>query len=254
MSKLITICAILSIVVCATAKEVTLQITDVEALTLTIPDDWEALISQVIDEDPEGPSELISVGPPVNIGPFFVGDDILEEQPHLTLCPQYKLYELSQLRASFRFTKLPLKYEDGGQLIIIEEIRDSSEAITGYYQINQKNDQTRFSADINTKSRTWTATAIYPAAMNQFSKQFIAVINSINIRNDSDPSEPPQVISVHNNLSPGDHALPAINKTQPKEENLSKIICPRCKGEQGVMDECPLCAGIGRIWVERPSD
>ncbi len=256
MSRLVILFAILSIVLSATAKDVTVQITGVEALTLTIPEDWEALVSQVkvMDDYPEGPSELISVGPPVNRGPFSVGDDIPEEQPQLSIYPRSQLYELPQLRASFRFTKLPLKFDDGDKMLIIEEVRDSSDSVAGYYQIHQENGKTRFTADINTRVRTWGASAHYPAAKNQFSEPFIAVIHSIVNTQEMNPSSPVQILTIHDSPSLDSHKPPSTNSAQSTEKKLSKITCPRCKGETEPMAACPFCRKRGYIWVESTSD
>jgi hypothetical protein len=256
MSRLVILFAILSIVLSATAKDVTVQITGVEALTLTIPEDWEALVSQVkvMDDYPEGPSELISVGPPVNRGPFSVGDDIPEEQPQLSIYPRSQLYELPQLRASFRFTKLPLKFDDGDKMLIIEEVRDSSDSVAGYYHIHQEDGKTRFTADINTRVRTWGASAQYPAAKNQFSEPFIAVIHSIVNTQEMNPSSPVQILTIHDSHGSDSHEPPPTNTEQLREKKLSKIICPRCKGEQEAMKECSFCRMQGYIWVEKPTE
>ena len=203
VNKTLPVFVVLLAVVCATAKEVTVQITGVEALTITIPEEWEANVQQidVPDVDHEGPVEFIYVGPPLNMGPFSVGDDIPEEQPFLTIDPKPRLCDLYELRTCFRFTKLPLHFDDGNQRVIIEEIHDSSGSVAGYYQLYQEEDQIRLMADVNTTDRTWSATARYSAADNQFTDNFIAVINSIVNAQNVNRSAPAPVLTTIDNPS-----------------------------------------------------
>ena len=46
----------------------------------------------------------------------------------------------------------------------------------------------------------------------------------------------------------------ATEASPPLRENLSKIPCPRCKGEEGPMSNCPFCRKQGYIWVESQSE
>ena len=210
---------ILFTVVCATAKEVTLQISGFEPITLSIPEEWEAYVEQVkaLDDAPEAPREMISVGPPMNRGPFKVGDDIPEEQPYLSIYPQSQLSELSQLRVGFRFMKLPYKFDDGDQRSIIEEIHDSSGSVTGYYSVQQKMDRTSITANINTSVRTWTATARYLDANNQFSEKFISVINSINSDHELNQSGQVHILTIHDSPSLDSHKPTSTNSAQSTE-------------------------------------
>ena len=45
---------------------------------------------------------------------------------------------------------------------------------------------------------------------------------------------------------------PAADAMPPLRENLSKIPCPRCKGEVGPMSSCSFCRKQGYIWVVPP--
>ena len=191
MRKIVALSIVLFSVVGATAKEITLQLTGIEPLTLSIPEEWEAYVEQVKarDDAPEAPREMIFVGPPMNRGPFKAGDDIPEDQTYMSIYPQSHFYEPSKLMSQYRFMKLPYHVDNGEQLLIIEELRDSSGAVTGYYEIRQEEGKTAFSAGMNMRGRTWTATARYPAAKNEFSEKFIAVIHSINSDHDLNPLE-----------------------------------------------------------------
>ena len=256
MRKIVAISIILFSVVSATAKVVTLQVTGVEPLTLTIPEEWDAYVEQVKgrDDAPEAPREMIFVGPPMNRGPFKVGDDIPEDQPYMSIYPQSHFFETSEIMHRFRFMKLPFHADNGDQLYIIEEIHDSSGAVSGYYEIRQEEGKTAFSADMNMSGRTWTATARYPAANNQFSEMLIAVIHSIN----SDPvlnqSGLDHILAIHDSPSMDSHMSPSTNSAQSTEKKLSKITCPRCKGKEGAISECSLCGKRGYIWVESSSE
>ena len=68
---------------------------------------------------------------------------------------------------------------------------------------------------------------------------------------------PPLEAQLKANLAlskPAIHEPPAADAMPTPHKNLSKIPCPRCKGEEGPMSNCPFCRKQGYIWVESQSE
>ena len=256
MQMILSIFVILFTAVCAMAKEVTLQITGVEALTITIPDEWEAHVDQIkgMEKIPGVLPEMIIVGPPMNMGPFSVGDDIPKEQPFISIHPEPQLYKLSELMSHYGFIKPPHVVDDGESSIRIEYIYDSTGNATGYYEAFQDKGIIRFHARINTSERTWTATAKYSPNNKALSQLYAAIINSMNGNKEISQSDFAQLLASLKISDSDTHEPPATATAQPKRPNLSKIPCPRCKGEKEAMAGCPLCGKRGYIWVDSTSD
>jgi hypothetical protein len=235
----------------ASAKDVTLQITGADALTLSIPEEWEAAVAQVEvhDDDPDGPPEMIIVGPPTHMGPFSAGDDIPPEMPSMALYPQARFYELSEFLVGYRFVRLPLHHDDGKTLLIIEEIHAASGAVVGYYQVKREDDEIYFSADLNMNHKTWSASAKYPVEKHFMTAQFISVVKSIHfgpVIGSSGDDAVQEMLSIVT-----DDPAPA-SSTRDAGKNLEKTTCPRCKGEQNAMPNCSRCGNSGHVWVEKP--
>jgi len=174
---------ILTMSVYASEKTMVLQISGVEALSLSIPKEWDATVAQVDvhDDDPDGPHEIIVIGPPVNMGPFSVGDDIPEEEPILALYPQARLHHLSEFLTNYGFLSLPFHHERGDELLIIKELYNSSDNTIGYYQIIREDDDILIRVDMNMKESTWSGSARYPYEKHYMTDSFISVLKSIRV-------------------------------------------------------------------------
>ena len=168
MNKLLIVIAVIVTTLSASAKEVALQLAGYEALTLTIPNDWQAAVANVNTHgDPECPEEMIVIGPADS------------ESPYMTIYPYSRLVELSHLRPGNPFMRLPIHVNNEEQYVVIDEIHDASSSVCGYYQIKRKDNELTFHADINLSERTWTATANIPAVESHVAEQFVAVVKSM---------------------------------------------------------------------------
>ena len=173
--------AILLPAVGALGKDVTLQITGADALTLSLPEGWTASVAQVeVYDEPNAPSEIIVVSP-------FEEPDLLAYVPHLDIYRQAQFVATSNLMKRFRFMRLPVHREQDGRIVIVEELLDESGTVIGYYEVMNEEDDIFLTADMNLNGTTWTASMKYPSAKRDQMALFVAVVKSIRVA--SQPEE-----------------------------------------------------------------
>ncbi|NLB65844.1 MAG: hypothetical protein GX803_05185 [Lentisphaerae bacterium] len=167
--------AILLLAVGALGKDVTLQITGADALTLSLPEGWVASVAQVeVNGDFDAPREIIVVSP-------FEEPDPLAYVPHLDIYRQAQFVATSNLMRRFQYMRLPVYREKDGQFVIVEELIDESGTVIGYYEVMNEEDDIFLTADMNLNGTTWTASMKYPSAKRDQMASFISVVKSIRV-------------------------------------------------------------------------
>jgi hypothetical protein len=47
------------------------------------------------------------------------------------------------------------------------------------------------------------------------------------------------------------HTTGVLTQSQDKQDNLVKLVCPRCNNQMPQLKTCSLCGGKGFIWVDK---